>query len=40
MFDSAADVNRYFNNKPRNTRIIDAVKNGTLYKGYYWRYIE
>lgn len=40
MFDSAADVNRYFGNDPRNTRITAAAKNGTLYKGYYWRYVE
>lgn len=40
MFDSAADVNRYFGNDPRSTRITAAAKNGNLYKGYYWKYVE
>lgn len=40
MFDSAADVNRYFGNDPRNTRITAAAKTGNLYKGYYWKYVE
>ena len=35
MFDSAADVNRYFGNSPKNTKVTIAAKNGTLYKGYY-----
>ena len=40
MFDSAADVNRYFGSSPKNTKITVAAKNGTLYKGYYWKYIK
>ena len=40
IFNSAADVNRYFGISPKNTKITVAAKNNSVYKGYYWKYIE
>lgn len=40
MFDSAADVNRYFGIDPKGNKISQAASKGLMYKGYYWKYKE
>lgn len=40
IFNARSAVNEYFNLKGNsNSHLIDAIKNGTKYRGYYWKNI-